>query len=301
MQKRNKILMGAVSLLLCLTLVSSCLVSSIFARYVKTATGSISSAALKKFGVKITTTVDPALASMASKPSVYDTTDEALLEITYSNIKLHPDVSYPEAVKFKVEGSAEVKLALKLYINVSYKTAGGEQNKVAVPEDISKLPSEQVAMPLGYTFGARNSTSNKYVIDNAYAVEPWRFNIASSYIDNALAYRIRDNIQGITAMPCGTGEGKSGASEYAIAYKEFAPGEEIVFKSTDPTKTDKIDEFVFGFEWPFEYASNKLESAYQTCDLDAITMYYDSLMGDNDTTNDPYITVKYTFQILQIQ
>ena len=53
MQKKNKILRRIVSALLCLTLISSCLVSSIFAKYVKTATGNISSVAIKKFGVTI--------------------------------------------------------------------------------------------------------------------------------------------------------------------------------------------------------------------------------------------------------
>ena len=199
MRKANKIMMATVSTLLTLTLISSCILSGLYAKYV-TKEDSKVTVDIKKFGVKITTTVDPALAKMANKNSVYDTTDEATLEITYSGIKLHPDVYYPEAVKFKVEGSADVKLALKLYINLEFATADGTANKVTVPADIAKISSEQVAMPLGYTFGAKKSTSNDYVISNAYAVEPWRFNKAPSAIENAIVDYMQGEIDIIATI-----------------------------------------------------------------------------------------------------
>lgn len=299
MRKANKIMMATVSTLLTLTLVSSCILSGLYAKYV-TKESSLVTVSFKRFGVTVTAEVNSDLATMAGKPALNTTDTDTTASVTYNNIKLAPGDTYLDAVKFTVSGTADVPVRVTITCNAGYYTGSTSNNTVFLPNGYCGYEgsSPLLVIPLGYTFGAKDANGTS-VIDNCYVVEPWRF--GSSYtannVDNVMTTKMLEKINFDERTPT-----KSGAS-YSTIQKDFKVGEEIVFSPKSGNGT--INQFEFGFVWPFDESSQEplswtRQNDYKNYNLDEITMYYESLLHTKSAKDEPLFNFVYSIKIEQI-
>ena len=87
MRKANKIMMMTVSILLCLVLITSSVMSSTLAKYVTTGTAQSSTARVAKWGVNVDIKVDEtALSKVSSKATIDKSGTNATIEIKNLNI-----------------------------------------------------------------------------------------------------------------------------------------------------------------------------------------------------------------------
>ena len=304
MQKKNRFLMIVLSSLLCLTLISSCLTSGIYAKYVTKDSATVSSV-IKKFGVKITTTVNSELAGMAGEQPIYSSDNTAKTSVTYEKITLAPGATYLDAVNFEITGTADVPVRVTITCNVGYYTgtSASSKNTVRIPQGYcGNTGSSVIAVPLGYTFGAKNA-SNGYVIDRYYVVEPWRFGRAANLVDDDMANSIKDKINFTNKV--GTETSGESTNAFSTISKDFKAGEEIVFYPNNVTQTaaNKINQFEFGFVWPFDEAQQEplswtRQEEYKKYNLDEVTMYYQS---EDKADGIARFNFVYTVTIEQIQ
>lgn len=150
MKKTNRVIMIIVAVLLTLVLLSTSLVSGIFAKYVitKEATTTVS---LKKFGVTLTVAKGanvPSGASVILTPTSGDT-----VKVTVSNVSLAPGESIVELVKFTVANKPVVAAKLSVAVtNVTF-------TNLQVAKDIGGLGTAATYVPLKFTAKV-NSTSS---------------------------------------------------------------------------------------------------------------------------------------------
>ena len=94
----NKILMMTVAILLCLVLISTSVVSGIFAKYVITKSAS-AEVSLKAFGVKLT------VAGGSHGTVTPDTATDSTLTVTVTDLQLVPGQTLDDVVKFTIQGT----------------------------------------------------------------------------------------------------------------------------------------------------------------------------------------------------
>ena len=305
MQKRNKILMMAVSSLLCLTLISSCLVSSIFSKYVTTDTASVSTV-FKKWGVTITADVRDDLPGATVTGD-----DDGSAVVTISGLNMKPGDDFSDAIRFTITGTPEVKCQVIIYAKYVYGTninnAGSiELINVDEKSKIEGINGEWYFMPIGLTFGAGYcNASNVYtsIIPDDYALQPWRYDSPDNGIQPASSDIYSNNMaiayaNGI-ASKMNANYYKHSGSEHGIVFDTFLVDSttgksEIVFHPENDTSKN-INSFNFGFKWPYEYTIKDANGAVvlSAATVDEIATY----MADRGGTN---FTIKYTVRIEQV-
>ena len=278
MQKKNKILRRIVSALLCLTLISSCLVSSIFAKYVKTATGNISSVGIKKFGVTVDMVVD-----------------EAKLKRVFGDDYISAD----DLKKLTAEEQKEAK-ANKVWLEVStdaQKQAGVNtvtiHNLALKPGDdlTGKQTGDSIYDLVQFTIGGTANVDCRVIIDADFVYDYTEFvyDGTNKYMPFIFTSRVNETDGGCSSIynlslnnenvapgwsleypwilnfPLYTAKGDMGGNTDRetmdnYAYKDFSAGDDIKF-NYDGAEVKKVN---FGVKWPFykEYTdvNGKLEN-----------------------------------------
>lgn len=295
MRKANKIMMITVSVLLSAVLLTTSALSGTLAKYTTSATAHSESARVAKWGVTVEATPDPNLVAISDQKN-NTKLDNGALTITFKDIAIAPGDDFSKAVHFKIEGQAEVKLQVKIIVDLSFKIEESDQNGFFVPNGIGGVDKTsagkkgQYFIPMAFTFGA-NDYDGKYSSINASS--SWRQaaqKTTEEVISKAIANRM--DVEATTSDI-------SRVSTYVC--KTFNPGDEIFFKPKKITNSStgayvlneaenrRINEFDLGFKW-----TTTSKNSSGTLDYDEITMYL-------TTEKDPVMTVMYTVLIEQVQ
>ena len=258
MRNRNKIVMIIVSILLCLTLISTSLVSSVFAKYTKTATGKLEQVSLKKFGVTITAT-SPQETTLESVGGATVTMQSSgsYLTSTISGLKMAPGDDYYKALNFAFTGQPTVPVIVKIAVQLNFGTGNTvvETNPFYVTTDnVSELSNANYFMPIGFTFssGASSAAGN-------YALNPWTnsttaADMTASEISNDIASGIAGKFT----------SGKATASGNTVTTVQF-PAVTTSTQGTNltlPIGSASVNNFDLGFAWPLDHGSGDNKTKY---------------------------------------
>jgi hypothetical protein len=185
MRKVNKMLMATVSILLCLVLISTSVVSGIYAKFVTTKSGN-ATVSLKAFGV--TLRVSPGTNLPAGTVVSPTQIDANTLSVTVTGVRLAPGDFVDDVVIFQVGGAPNVqKVDFKLVVDISNDSSYYLGNATLLP-GITGIGNAQYYSPIGFT--AKTATNSARVV----VLRPWE--VVGTYADYriALAQGIDDRL-----------------------------------------------------------------------------------------------------------
>lgn len=286
MQKRNKVILALVSMLLTLVLISSCLVSEVFAKYVnkkiaKTTVG------FEAFGVNVELTVDPTLEALVGANNVVWTGVGDTRSVTINNLQMVPGDAFYDALKVQVSRTPNVPVEFKMACSVDYawqKVDGKTDGTYVVPDYISGYTSDTYLMPLGFTIHledeCRTNDGNDESVDIAEdnvtdICRPWH-NKTPDEIEDAIIRNAANKIFNAGFKTTDLAPVENGSSYYA---KSYAAGTAI---------TGNVNSFYLGVRWPLTF-NTKLNS--KTLDYDKIATHLSEQAAP--------ITFTYTFSLTQ--
>ena len=301
MQKVNKIIKIVVAVLLSLTLITTCLVSGVFARYVKKGTSSMS-VTIKKWGV--TVTVEPGSSMAALMTADQITSFENSVSFTFSDINIKPGDDFSDAVRFTINGTAEVDLQVRLTAQVTYGAgATSDYSKFKYYTDPDgDTTKDKYAMPIGFTFAALNEDA--YKIEESYIADPFRkytgnspsgsSNIGMNKTEDRIIPAIAGKFTDVSYVQTNT-TAKNGFAN-AYIFKNFTSKSDILFYASNG---NPVNAFELGFHWPYEYGSS--ESEKSTNDTIATWLGSNANKTDNPNGNESVLSVVYTLEITQTE
>ena len=187
MRKVNKMLMATVSILLCLVLISTSVVSGIYAKFVITKSGD-ATVSLKAFGV--TLRVSPGTNLPAGTVVSPTQINANTLSVTVTGVRLAPGDFVDDVVIFQVGGSPNVqKVDFKLVVDISNDSSYylGYQSDLPIP-GIDSIGRADYYSPIGFT--AKTAATGGRVV----VLRPWE--VVGTYADYriALAQGIDDRL-----------------------------------------------------------------------------------------------------------
>jgi hypothetical protein len=185
MRKVNKILMATISILLCLVLISTSVVSGIFAKYVVTKKGQ-SIVSLEAFGVTLSVSHRTELPDGVTVNTTKNYAQNTV-SVEVSNISLAPGESIDDVVIFQVDGTPNVPMVdFKIDVDV-----GLTNCLVGEKANLPGIAGGKYYMPIGFT--AKNAA-------NATSVEvlpPWRVVGGGTDHANAIGQGIRSKFSAL--------------------------------------------------------------------------------------------------------
>ena len=294
MRKANKIMMMTVSILLCLVLITSSVMSSTLAKYVTQGTAESATARVAKWGVTVEATPDPNLVSMATNASDYD---ENSVGFEFEGIEIGRGESFPNAMHFHIAGQAEVALEVRIYMNISYTATKADNNSFWVPQDVSGHTQDLYFVPINISLTGRDSNGAAKIPTTAL------YDLLNEPYARMLCYNTERYMQArlctLIDVPVkdGTYKNTIAHSNHQIGYvsKTFEPGEKITFHPTinrsittwntgsslaisegTINKNENINDLYFGIFWPDESVTDAFYSDvfnYNKFEYDAIADY----------------------------
>ena len=289
MRKINKIMMIAVSILLCSVLITSCVLSGTLAKYTSVGRSS-ASARVAKWGVNIEVDFSDEVKTLCKDANKDGTLDElvpvakdGVLTVTLPNLPMAPGDDFTDAVSFKFSGKSEVRLKVNIDFIVQFNQAFTVPNTVGNFEeyaiaDNKDLQDNYVCMPIMFTANTFSKDGTAY---SDYKT-PWKVNSSRAEIDMAIDSVISTKL-GMNLTE------KNSANGNLSAEKIFSPGEEIVFHPTNDDNID-IDRIAYGLKWDFEHSEPTL-NAEKNLDFNEIETYI--------LSKGPSVTVTYIIKIEQ--
>ena len=293
MRRANKILMAAVAILLCLVLITTSVVSGVFAKYAIKKQAS-TSVGLEKFGVTITMSVPDAtnLGTYGGATVNTEVMDGDSGTISITGLKMYPGCQYPRAAKFEFSGTPSVDVQLKIIPTITYSDAMHTSANYRVPTGakINLGSSTTYYMPLGFTF-CSNSTSIYKVVD------PWmssttKANVSATAVSNAIASGIvtgtNKRLKGSSAEPL-EGQDEFSVSGNTLTIGIFKAGTPITF---DINSSKDLTCFCMGFYYPLDWPS---ETSTDRAKYDKISTYF-----SRHAASDATITINYKVELVQV-
>ena len=325
MRKINKIMMATVSILLTLVLISSCVLSGIFAKYVTSKTAS-SQMQFEKFGVTVDMIVDEAkLRSVLGadcavnlksptqaekdagkvwlETSTPDQIKAGINTVTIRNLALKPGDDLTDFVVFTIGGTANVKCKMTVDVDIAY-----DIENFHIPMDKAKEfgwifdDRECYAIPLGfsYDFSAEDGTKSE-----SYEVCPYESLACGDLIEYQLYYdRIRYTMaKNPSNAPMDPKVSFYYSDDKKECYfeKEFDVGSEVCILANDNENDYNkvaVTNMKYGIEWP-EQATAKFFTDYYN-----ITNYGNINFNEIDSyiasEKQPTIDLSYTVRVEQL-
>ena len=320
MRRANKILMSAVAILLCLVLISTSVVSGIFARFVITQkiTGAF---VFSNFGVDVTITPNTDKYPELGNPT--PTTTSVSSTVAFNQLSLRPGSDYSEAIKIKFSGTPNVKVKVSVIFHVNYTSTGTYSGNV--PADIGLVNTATGFLPIGFTLGAKDAlgatiiSTDKDANNKNYVCNPWKAHTSgnpSNTVETAISNGVAAQIAGLTSEQVTVAvnsQGEGSYKDYSIV-AVFDPNPPALSEEDDPdgskhaalkkdiadngihfhstasaTSSQVIKELVFGFTWPKTYTDS---TGY---DYDSIGTY---LAANSDGKP---IKIWYTVKLEQVR
>lgn len=233
MKKANKILMATVAILLSLVLLSTSIVSGIFARFVIEKSGSVP-IKFNKFGVELELEIDDdvyAAVGGENSNNVELSRDGDSVTVTLKNLKMAPGDDFTDAIKVSVSGDAGVRCKIGLDIDFVY-----EKSDFTIKGAFCGLP---IGMRLACLNTNRVKESSEFFSswDSDDALSPGEFGATDicKKIDVNCLYSNRCYVE-----------------------KVFEKGDDIVFHPNS-TSTVEINDLYFDLFWPIDASDTKNE------------------------------------------
>lgn len=272
MRKLNKILMATVSVLLSLVLVSTCLVSGVFAKYT-TKKARTMTVGFEAFGV----TLSMALGTGVTGTVVDSSGTGYSLTATVPSLKMAPGDAFYDALKVSVTGTSNVPVAIKMTCKIVYPDVAGNDN--------AYVYNGTKYMPLGFSCKKNGATSPTAI---CYS---WQSE-NSSKISEIVMRNLANQVFGTTySTNSSSNNDGNGTWFYEKSYA----------KGTNFSNT--INEFAIGMYWPYEYGKEtaflSVESAKSSAPTKT-TAVYDQMATDFASKN-AAVSFVYTITITQVQ
>ena len=305
MRRANKILMAAVAILLCLVLITTSVVSGVFAKYAIKKQAS-TSVGLEKFGVGVTMTVDSSKLSSVGRATVTEVVDGDSITANISGLKIGPGDTLHDVVKFKFTGTPNVKMKFVFDFDISFTSSN-----FLVPNGTGKASAATYMFPikLQQKLIQYGSTNTEVTTGTRTLVYPWTVSTNNAKFTSA---EFENKALGWFLSPFYTYDATTNANVYSMALtdidsstsvvdnalvKEFSKNE--TFKFRDYNGGD-VGEFRFGFEWPFQFSGN----AYDIANDKYLTTAYDFNEIETYFANKssvPTFDVSYTIKLEQVE
>lgn len=289
-KKANKIMMIVVSLLLALVLMTTCILSGIYAKYI-TQSKTETKIKLKQFDITITidynAVIDTAIAN--GKITTTQRTDEKgqeVVGITLQGLKLAPGDDYWNAISIKMAGSADVPIKVKVTPTASFNNENTQDNNnFYVQSGVGGLTKDGAVMPYGFTFGIYDSKITKNDASITYE--------QTSVVDPCLRTGIGIGIA--DGMIAKVSDFDRSNQSSKVIYKEFQAGIPISFTSkADGTTSDEI---FFGFYWPYDYAGTYVHSDGTTNEI--TNDGYNEISTWLAANREPILNLTYEIEVSQ--
>lgn len=285
MQKRNKIMMATVAILLSLVLITTSIVSTTFAKYVsqKYIEGSFDIDAFDvTVGMKLSDEFKEAINS-----DYAGQTDDKSITLTLNSMKLKPGDSYLDAVKLSVSGTPSVPVRVTLDLNVTLDMA---EFKI-LEDDFPTLTFDKFDtdyfLPIEFSFNAYDASGNSKASVSEFILTRTDVSGAEENICSTVSKKINFDF------------GDNGSDSDFWLYKDFNKSATIEFHPVTVNSVGEVvsvneaidlNNFAFGFSWP-EYSSSAIPN-FTEDEYNAISTW---LVEHND----PAITVSYTVTVEQ--
>lgn len=235
LHRTNRILMIVISLLLALVLITTCVLSGVYARYTTSKTVG-TTIKFKKRDISVNIEVSNALSSYVTSGDQGDTFD-----IVISGLKLSPGDSFEDALKMTVNGSPSSLSNFVIDFQINY-----NNGSFVIPENTFEGKTAGTpCMPIGFMVGTYDAEGKYSCI--RYASEPY------SYKDGAtIAQDIEKAIVGITGLGFthSTVNNNNEPAYEIAAIKQCLAGQKVTFG-------ENVSALGFGFEWPLEHGESE--------------------------------------------
>ena len=315
MQKKNKALMMAVSTLLCLTLISSCLVSSVFAKYVTKDTAT-ATAVIEKFGVtlsvsSLSTTDQEKYGVTVTDNSTPNLKNAGVYSITVSGLKMGPGDTINDLISFTIGGKANVDCQLKIDPIVTFET-----DNIVDDNPNDNIKPNTFFIPNGVGVINDDTGEARFPIQvlcngdiNCYS--PWKNVPSSDELDDDGSLKpgnVSSTVARILAkefdvkcdkVKSDTDNSPNGTTDYV--YKNFAAGTEPVtfyerglvngeanYNGEVSSTSTAVNSLSFSLTYPFRYGSN-----------DDNMLKYDEMATYLARNRDATFSVTFVFTITQ--
>ena len=275
MQKKNRILKGFVATLLCLAIVSSCLVSGVFAKYVMTYSTS-TDMTLKQMGVTLSMALDSGVTGTVTNNGGVS------LTATVPNLKIGPGDAFYDALKVSITGTANVPVDIKMTCKVVYGDGVDYDEDGTVDYGSAYVYNSKCYMPIGFSCKAKDATSPAAV---CYSWQSQN----SSKISEIVMRNLAKQVLGTTYAENSSSNNNNGTWFYEKSYAK------------DTNFSNIINEFYIGMYWPYEYGKETdyipVESAKKSPPT-ITTAVYDK-MATQFASKNADISFVYTISITQ--
>lgn len=272
MKKANKILMASVAILLSLVLITTSVLSGVFAKFAirKNTTTTMK---LEKFGVTLALNTTTGLEGKIVGESSAQVNDGESITVTVSNAKIGPGDFY--YIFFDIDGTPICDTYMKISVDIDYTPAHYSLTREAPKESDSageteegetKAPITTYYMPIGFTFDTGTDSSATPNISTAtYVSDPWKQStsiddVSATALENSIATDIKKQVTAPTGDKCTV-------SDNTVTL-ELSKG--IALRSGNVQFDNANVRYMYmGFAWPFEHG-----------DTDAMKSEYDELCTD---------------------
>lgn len=277
MRKVNRIMMATVSVLLALVLLTTSILSGVYAKFMETDTTSIN-AGFKALGVSVDLTFDETKITGHSITKTVGTTanDERAgnYTVTLSGVRLAPGDNLDDLVKFHIYGTPNVDVKVNIDVDVSYDVAS-----FTLAKDAGNLKAGDVYVPLYFTLGLGNKSSEKLNIYVPRAIEASKANVTAygdeiectMFYNKSDAFPTNDGVRLSDAFTNVNYTGSRDTSttpvstdfsiEQVIKLDTNQPRSAVGFKRGGKT----YNHLNFGFNWPYEVSADNNKIDAQLC------------------------------------
>lgn len=307
MRKSNKIMFKAVAILLSLVLLTSCVVSTTFAKYVIRKSAPLT-VGLERFGVSIDLDVNEAFANAVGTDNVEITQLGESLSVKISNLKLAPGDDFSDAIVFNFSGTAGTRVRFNIDVNVDFDTAD-----FTVPAGVGKLTEATCFFPLGFT---RDYDAYLYgnLLDIAsgegpVVIKPWSSINYSNYISEGILHKLYsddfvstdyityEDVFDLTV----TGSNKDDGSKDISLEKIFEDGDDVYLNAWSWYQDDvciektSVNNLKFGFYMPYDIDTTD-DSYDSSLDYIAIENYLLNKLSEENTN----FSMSFTISVEQV-
>lgn len=256
MSKVNKILMATVAILLTLVLISTSVVSSVFARFTIKKQASMV-VGLEKFGVSLGLTLsDEFVEFLGGQDAVDDmtTVNGDSISINITNLKMAPGDQFLDAISFNISGTPNVKVRVVIEPRVEFEE-----------DDFDELNDGTFwGVPVGLYYSAYDENFNKVIKP---FVPTWD---GGGNSVRQLLYGCDRGLCAYYDLTACTNDSAAGwDAKYGWTEKIFDKDQNVVFySSNDSNKTHAINQFDFHLMWEEgqQVYQDKLDTAIGNAD-----------------------------------
>lgn len=258
MKKANKIMMATVAVLLSLVLLSTSILSGVYARFVvKKEVDAIFT--MEEFGVTLTISLSPEFEEYIRNTNASMDESDVKIEIKNNNavikvenLVMHPGYDFSNAIRFQLGGSATSSVRLKFATDYRILFTDFEVTTGCIEEYFPDLVDDggYPFIPIGTTFGTKNASGT---YDVSYVFEPGESAFNQGDMKSAVKYSLIDKFDLIS-------DGNYSCSKDFIVTSTTPSVSPALHPKDSEGEVDtntSITEFAFGVKWPGELGENE--------------------------------------------